>query len=178
MSPKYSSDVIPSTTRRYASRNVNSIPLVRVNKNYFMNTFFPSTIPEWNKLDLSIRNSTNLNIFKGRLFQFVKLLENSAYTCHNPKGIKYKTEPWYQSSSYHKFKLGFLDDVAAAQQSVLFITSFTVPTFQLREIPFSMKSKLLIDQLLIKTKSKLFKNSFMIIQLVLSMITNQFLMQV
>ena len=42
MSPKYWSDIIPSTTRRYSSRNVNNIPLVRVNKNYFIDTFFPS----------------------------------------------------------------------------------------------------------------------------------------
>ena len=42
MSPKYLSDIIPSTTRRYSSRNANNIPLVRVNKNYFIDTFFPS----------------------------------------------------------------------------------------------------------------------------------------
>ena len=38
MLPKYLSDIIPSTTRRYSSRNENNIPLVRVNNNYFMNT--------------------------------------------------------------------------------------------------------------------------------------------
>ena len=42
MSPKYLSDIIPSTTRRYASRNVNNIPLVRDNNNYFTNTYLPS----------------------------------------------------------------------------------------------------------------------------------------
>ena len=68
ISPKYLSDIIPSTTRIYSSRNANNIPLVRANNNYyFMNTFFPSTITEWNKLDLSICKSTNLNIFKSRL---------------------------------------------------------------------------------------------------------------
>ena len=71
MSPKYLSDIIPSITRRYSSRNAENIPLVRFNNNYFMNTFFLSTITEWNKLDLSIRNSTSLNIIKGRLLQFV-----------------------------------------------------------------------------------------------------------
>ena len=54
MSPKYLSDVIPGTTRRYCSRNANNTPLVRVNNNYVMNTFFLSTTIEWNKLDLSI----------------------------------------------------------------------------------------------------------------------------
>ena len=50
MSPKYLRDIIPSTTRRYAPRNGNNIPLIRINNNYFINLFFPSTIAEWNKL--------------------------------------------------------------------------------------------------------------------------------
>ena len=62
MSPKYLSDIIPSITRRYACRNATNIPLVRVNKNYSLNTFFSSTITEWNKLGLDVRNSTSLNI--------------------------------------------------------------------------------------------------------------------
>ena len=63
MSPKYLRDTIPGTTRRYASRNPSNIPLVRVNNNDFISVFFPSTITEWHKLDLSIHNSTSLNIF-------------------------------------------------------------------------------------------------------------------
>ena len=51
--------------------------------------------------------------------------------------------------------------VAAAQKlKILFITSFTVLTFHLHEIPFSMKSQLLTDQLLIKMISNVFKLSF------------------
>ena len=60
MSPKYLSDVISSTTRKYSRRNASNIPVVRVNNNYFMNTFFLSTITEWNKLDLSIRKCVDL----------------------------------------------------------------------------------------------------------------------
>ena len=89
MSPKYLSNIIPSTTRRYSSRNANNIPLVRANTNFFINTFFPSTITEWNKLDLSIRKSTILNIFKSRLLRFIRPLENSVFTSHKPIAIKY-----------------------------------------------------------------------------------------
>ena len=63
MSPKYFNDIVPSTIRRYFSRNANNIPLVRADANYFINTLFPSTITEWNKLDLIIRKSTSLHIF-------------------------------------------------------------------------------------------------------------------
>ena len=113
MSPKYLSDIIPSTTRRYSSRNENNIPLVRVNNSNFMNTFFLSTITERNKLDLSIRNSASLNVFKGRLLQFVRLLENSVFTCHNPIEIKYLTRLRLGLSHhrYHKLKHGFPDAV-------------------------------------------------------------------
>ena len=60
-SPKYLSDIIPSTTRRYFSRNANNIPLVTVDTNYFMNIFFPSTITEWNKLDLNLNKLDQLD---------------------------------------------------------------------------------------------------------------------
>ena len=112
MSPKYLSDIIPSTTRRYSSRNASNIPLVRVNNNYFMNTF-PSTITQWNKLDVSIHKLTSLHIFKGRLLQFVRPLENSVFTCHNPIGNKYLTRLRFGFSHlrYHKSKHGFLDAV-------------------------------------------------------------------
>ena len=45
---------------------------------------------------------------------------------------------------------------AALELKMLFITSFTVPIFQLHEIPFSMKLQLLTDPLLIKMKSKIY----------------------
>ena len=79
MSPKYLSGIIPSTTRRYSSRNANNIPLVRANNNYLMNTFFPSTVTEWNKLDLSVRKSVSLNIFKSRLLRFVRFRKQCVY---------------------------------------------------------------------------------------------------
>ena len=113
MSPKYLSDIIPSTTRRYYSRNVNNIPLIRASTNYFMNTFFPSVITEWNKLDLNICKSTSLNISKNRLLQFVRPLENSVFTCHNPIGIKYLTRVrlGFSHRRCHKFKHSFLDAI-------------------------------------------------------------------
>ena len=111
MSPKYFSDIVPSTTRRYSSRNANNIPLVRADANYFINTFFPSTITEWNKLDLSVRKSTSLHIFTSRLLRFIRSVENSVFTCHNPIGIKYLTRIrlGFSHLRYHKFKHGFLD---------------------------------------------------------------------
>ena len=98
------------------------------------------------------------------------------FTCQNRIEIKYLTRLRLEFShlQYHTFKYDFLDAVVAAAQQlkILSITSFTLPTFQLQEIPFSMKSQLLTDQLLIKMKSKLFNLFFKETQHILSIITN------
>ena len=156
MSPKYLSDIIPSTTKRYASRNANHILLVRVNSNYFMNTF-PSTITEWNKLDLSILNSSSPNIFKGRLLQFAKPLQNSMYTCHNSIGIKYLTRLrlGFSHLCYNKFKDGFIDTVdplcscsSAIENTVNYF--FHCPNFSTAQDAFlneiAMVDRSIIDQ--------------------------------
>ena len=150
MSLKYISDIIPRTISwRHSSRNAN-ILLVIVNSNYFMSTFFPSKITEWNKVGLSSCNSTSLYIFKRRLSQFVKPLENSFFTCHNPIGIKYLTRLRLEFSQlcYRKFKHGFLDAVdllcscsTRIENTVHYFLN--CPNFQLHEIPFSMKSQFL-----------------------------------
>ena len=92
-----------------------------------MNTFFPSTITEWNKLDLSIRNSISLNIFKGRLLQFVLPLENSVFTCHNPIGIKYLTRLRLENTvhyflhcpNFSTARNTFLNEIAIIDRSVI-----------------------------------------------------------
>ena len=103
-----------STTRKSSSRNANNILLVRLNdSDYFTITLFPFTTTEWNKLDLNIRKSTSLNIFKGRLLQFVKPLKNCVLTCHNSIGIKCFTRLTLEFSHlrHHKFKNGFLNAI-------------------------------------------------------------------
>ena len=155
MSPKYLSDIIPSTTRWYAWRSANNIPLVKVNNNFFINTFFPSTLTEWNKLYTRIRSSTSLNILNGRFLQFVKPLENSLYTCHNPIRIKYFTRLRLR---YQKFKHGFPDAVdllckysTAIENTVQYFLHCLI--FSSARHAFSLKIQVLTDQLLTKTKS-------------------------
>ena len=113
MSPKYF-DINASTTTRYVSSNANSISLLRVNNNYFMNTSL--AIVEWNKLDVSIQNSTSL---KRQINTICKTFRNqyyalkSVYTCRTSIGIKCLTRLKLRFSHlhYHKFKDGFHDVV-------------------------------------------------------------------
>ena len=53
-SPKYLFNVIPKLNRPYSVRNANNIPHFKLKYSFFKNTFFPSVIIEWNKLDLEI----------------------------------------------------------------------------------------------------------------------------
>ena len=74
----------------------------------FKNTFFLSTIMEWNKLDLAIRNSTSFNSFKESILDFIRPAPNSIFQCHNPKGIKYFTRLRVNLSQLHDHKFKHL----------------------------------------------------------------------
>ena len=112
-SPKYLFNIIPTSVRPCNTRNANNIPQFKVKHNFFKNSFFPSVVIEWNKLDLNIRNSENLFIFKKKLLKFIRPSGNSVFRCHNPKGIKLLTRLRFGLSHLreHKFKHDFLDSL-------------------------------------------------------------------
>ena len=58
---------------------------------FFKNTFFSSTILEWNKLDPSFRNLATYNVFKYSILKFIGPSPNKIFQCHNAKGIKLVT---------------------------------------------------------------------------------------
>ena len=101
--PCYLFKLIPSTIASYATRNMNNIPFFKTRHSFFKNSFFPSTIIEWNNLDHNIRNSSSFNNFKRSILKFIRPSANSFFNCHNSKGIKfiirniyYKTAAWTQ----------------------------------------------------------------------------------
>ena len=79
-------------TFSYAMRNVDCIPLIKIKHNFFKNTFLPSAIIEWNKLDLAIRNAESLGIFKSNIFKFFRPIPRSFFNCYNHKGIRLMTQ--------------------------------------------------------------------------------------
>ena len=93
------------------TRNKDSIPLFNVKHNYFKNSFFPSTIIEWNNLDSNIRNSESLEIFKKRILAFIRPSANSTFHCHCPDGLKLITRLSLDLSHhrFHKFTHNFQD---------------------------------------------------------------------
>ena len=55
--PGYLFNIVPIRNPFYSTRNHVNISLFKTNNNFFKNSFFPSTIIEWNNLDSNLRNS-------------------------------------------------------------------------------------------------------------------------
>ena len=53
--------------------------------------FFFFFLIKWNKLDLTIRNSETLSIFKKCILQFIMSSPGSTYNCFNSQGVKHLT---------------------------------------------------------------------------------------
>ena len=64
-----------------------------------------SVILEWNKLDIYMRNSTSISIFKNSSLQFFRPSPNSLFNGHSPKDIKY--EIWLQFGHIHLWEHNF-----------------------------------------------------------------------
>ena len=109
--PKYLFDKIPTTRTAYRTRNnIDNIPRFNVKHNFFKNSFFPSTVIEWNNLDKSIRSSESLVLFKKSILQFIRTTPNRSFNCHNPIVIKLITRLWLGLTHLrdHEFKHNFL----------------------------------------------------------------------
>ena len=110
-SPKYLFNIIPVTVSRYNTRSTNNIPQFKVKHNFFWNSFFPSGVIEWNKLNLNIRNLESLNISKKSLLKFIRPSGSSVFNFHNLRGVKLLTRLKLGLSHLrkHKFKHRFQD---------------------------------------------------------------------
>ena len=112
-SPSYLYNLIPNRVKFYSTRSsqIDNISNIKTRSNFFRNSFFPSTITEWNKLDRDIRNSDSLNVFKLSLLKFVRPVANSVFEINNPYGLKLLTRLRLGLSHlrYHKFRHNFQD---------------------------------------------------------------------
>ena len=138
-SPSYLFKLIPNFNRVHNTRLSYNIPPIKVRHNYFKNSFFPSAISEWNKLDLNIRNSASLNTFKNKLLNFIRPCANSIFDIHNPLGIKLLTRLRLGLSHLHehKFRHCFQDtlnplcecskDIESTMHFFLHCTNFLIP---------------------------------------------------
>ena len=86
--PGYLFDIFATTKRTYITRNDDKLLCFKVTHDYFKNFLFPSTVIEWNKMDLNTRNYKGLTSFKSNIMKFIHPSEKNVFLCSNPKGIQ------------------------------------------------------------------------------------------
>ena len=71
--------------------------------------FFPSTLNEWFNLDLNIKNSESISIFKSRLLSFIRPVQTNIYNIFHPKSLTFRTRLRLGLSHFneHRFRHNF-----------------------------------------------------------------------
>ena len=110
--------------------------------------FFPSTVAEWNKLEINIPNSELNSAFKKQILKFTRPSHNSMFNVHNPYGFKVLTRLWVglRHLREQKFKQNFQDSVDPFCNRGKYIETtihFFPPTAQINQI----KVKLFLTKL-------------------------------
>ena len=109
----YLFDYIPSADRIYNKRNAAKVPRIKSKHNFFRNSFNPSEIIEWNRLDQDIRNAESYVLFRKHLLSFIRPEANNIFNVHNAKGINLLTRLRVDFSHLkeHKFRHNFVDAI-------------------------------------------------------------------
>ena len=107
--PSYLYDLIPKSSHMYNTRRVEDVAMLYSRTDIFKYSFFLSTISEWNKLDLKIRQSKTLLTFRHALIKIGRPIPKPIYNVHNPVGLKLLTRLRLGLShlNQHKFNHNF-----------------------------------------------------------------------
>ena len=126
-SPSYLFDYIPSTDRIYNTRNAANVPRIKSKHTFFKNSYIPSTIIEWNKLDLDIRNAESYALFRKHLLSFIRPEANNIFNVHNAKGIKLLTRlrVGFSHLNENKFRHNFEDSINTLRSCENFVEPAT-----------------------------------------------------
>ena len=76
-SPLYLFKLIPGKTFSCVTRNADNVRYFNINHNFYKNSFFTSSIIEWNNIDPNLHN---FGIFKNNILKFVRPKPNSFFT--------------------------------------------------------------------------------------------------
>ena len=96
---------------RQSQRHPNTFNSFSLRNEYFINTFFPCVIGEWNKLNPAIRSSGSYNVFRKSLLNFIRPRESKVYNIDDTIVIKLisRLGLGFGQLREHKFKHDFQD---------------------------------------------------------------------
>ena len=102
---------LTSTDRIYNTRNVADVPWMKFRHTFFKNSYIPSTIIEWNKLDQDIRNTESYALFRKHLLSLIRPVANNIFNVHNSKGMNFFTRlrVGFSYLKEYKFRHNFQD---------------------------------------------------------------------
>ena len=105
--PNYLKNLIPIS--QSVRTRTNRIPTFHCRADCFKNSFFPSTLCDWFKLDVTIRNSESIAIFKSRLLLFIRPVPSNLYNIFDPIGLKLLTRLrlGFSHLNEHRFRHNF-----------------------------------------------------------------------
>ena len=109
--PKYLFQLIPTNNHSYILRRPLNIPHYYCRTDTFKNSFFPSAINEWNKLDEKVKCATSFSLFKASLLEKGRPHASSTYTIHNSIGIRLlmRLDHCLSHVNEHRFRHKFAD---------------------------------------------------------------------
>ena len=87
-SPTYLLNIIFVSSSSYFENVSSKMFLLEWDVIFFKNSFFLSTVIQWNQIDKITQKSDSLNICKKSILKFLRPPSNRVYDCHNLKGIK------------------------------------------------------------------------------------------
>ena len=108
--PNYLFNLIPKIQQTTRTR-INRMPTFHCRTDCFKNSFFPSTLNDWYKLDETIRNSESISIFRSRLLLFIRTLESNVFNVFDPIGLKFLTRLrlGFSHLNEYRFQYNFQD---------------------------------------------------------------------
>ena len=103
--PNYLISLIPKCEQTFNTRNKH-LPTYNCRTDCFTYSFFPCTWNDWFNLDVSVRNSESISIFKSKLLSFILLVQNNILDIFDPQGLKLLTRLrlGFSHLNKHKFR--------------------------------------------------------------------------
>ena len=100
--PHYLHEIVPTLQRSHC--NPGSFKPIQFRNKLFQNSFFLSTISEWNKFDPDIKNVDSYSSFRKNLLSFIRPIRNRIYSIYDPFNIVD-----FSDLRACKFRYNFLD---------------------------------------------------------------------